>query len=186
MTGIEWGEWSLDHIKENQKIFEKYLMLWDRLGFLDSVKFSNNHTLYKEPDMVDCFLFVLENLSIQYPQDWESHIPELHDIQDARKWMIQQYVAQLQKKHETWELELFQERGYEKEVNKHKEILENVDQWSMEDVEWMNPIFLPHRWHEMIEKNPDVLPHTIIRDAIHYIPKETDDIVKVLEAKAEK
>jgi hypothetical protein len=48
--------------------------------------------------MVDGFLLVLENLHEKYPQNWESKIPEFQNVEEAKKWMVQQYVERLEAK----------------------------------------------------------------------------------------
>ncbi|MEI6773438.1 MAG: hypothetical protein WCL18_01010 [bacterium] len=49
--------------------------------------------------MVDGFLVVLAYLSQKYPQNREAQIPSFKDVQEAKIWMVQQYVIQLEEKN---------------------------------------------------------------------------------------
>lgn len=184
---LKWIEWSLEHVKHHQEVIEKYLDLWNKLWFLETIKFSEIHTTYKQPAMVDGFLLVLENLHEKYPQNWKSKIPEFQNVEEAKKWMVQQYVERLEAKKSTWELNILQQKAYERELHEYKEILETVDQWSMTIMAWINIVFVSQRWQELKNKNPDRMPHTILRDAIDFIPKQTNELIDTLEpAKWEK
>ncbi len=178
---LKWIEWSLEYVKHHQEVIEKYLDLWNKLWFLETIKFSETHTTYKQPAMVDGFLLVLENLHEKYPQNWESKIPEFQNVEEAKKWMVQQYVERLEAKKSAWDLNVLQQKAYERELHEYKEILETVDQWSMTIMAWINIVFVSQRWQELKNKNPDRMPHTILRDAIDFIPKQTNELIDTLE-----
>lgn len=163
-------------------MLEKYLNIGKTWWFLDTIQISDTYTVYKEPAMVDGFLVVLAYLSQKYPQNREAQIPSFKDVQEAKIWMVQQYVIQLEEKNKNWELTMLQEGKYEKEVQEYKKILEENNPEDIDMMAWISMLFVPQRWQEIKNKNPHMMPHTILMQALQYIPKNTDMIFNDINA----
>lgn len=180
MESIKWLELIQETLKEKKELRETYLNMWQNAWFFETIELSNKQIIYKHPSLVDSMIVILDNLYTSYPNEWKSMIPELTNPADAKKWMIQQHIKQIQTKKEGGKLKDNQQSICDRELQTYNDILAKAWQWNITTMPGIDLTFMPLRRLEAKNKNPDILPHKIISHAIDFIPNKKQSLMQNL------